>query len=150
MLQAAAGAPPPTNSPRLPVHRRYAKDRIGKLRSAPGAAAQDDGAERRLSMRHFNPSNAAISVGTVLGAWHLLWVALVATGIAKPVLDFVLRLHFLQFEYTLAPFILSTAAMLVGLTFIIGALVGLLFALVWNWLGRRPEAAERGPALSVR
>jgi len=101
-------------------------------------------------MRHLNPSKAAISVGTVVGAWHLMWVTLVAVGVAKAVMDFVLRLHFIQLDYTLAPFALSTAAMLVGLTFAIGALFGLLFALVWNWLSERSEAMEVEPAFSSR
>lgn len=101
-------------------------------------------------MRHLNPSKAAISVGAVLGAWHLMWVTLVAFGIAKAVMDFVLQLHFIQFDFTLAPFAISTAAMLVSLTFVIGALLGLAFALVWNWLSKRSEAADRNPAFSAQ
>jgi len=101
-------------------------------------------------MRHLSPSKAAISVGTVLGAWHLMWVTLVAIGAAKAVMDFVLKLHFIQLDYTLAPFAISTAAMLVGLTFAIGALFGLVFALVWNWLSGRAEAGDIEPAFSSR
>jgi hypothetical protein len=91
-------------------------------------------------MRHISPAKAAFSVGTVLGLWHLLWVFAVAAGIAKPILDLILRLHFLQFDYSLAPFAVGTAAMLVGITFAIGALIGLLFALVWNWLSKAEDA----------
>ena len=90
-------------------------------------------------MRRVNPAKAAVSVGAVFGIWHLIWVTLVATGSAKPILDLVLKLHFLEFEYGLSPFAASTAIMLVGLTFAIGAVLGLLFALVWNWLSRNPE-----------
>lgn len=95
-------------------------------------------------MRHLNPAKAAISVGAVFGLWHFMWVVLVATGAAKPVMDFVLGLHFIQFDYTLAPFAVSTAATLIGLTFAIGALLGLVFALVWNWLSWRPAAETAG------
>lgn len=90
-------------------------------------------------MRHLSPAKAAISVGTVFGLWHLMWVMLVAVGIAKPILDYILRLHFLQFDYALASFAISTAVTLVALTFAIGALFGLVFALVWNWLSAKPE-----------
>lgn len=103
-------------------------------------------------MRQLSPAKAAISVGAVFGVWHLMWVTLVATGVARPVMDFILKLHFIQLDYTLAPFAVSTAVTLVGLTFAIGAMLGLLFALVWNWLSRRPSAdsaAER-PAFSPR
>jgi hypothetical protein len=101
-------------------------------------------------MRKLNPAKTAISVGTVLGVWHLMWVTLVAIGAAKVVMDFVLELHFIQLDYTLAPFAISTAAMLVGLTFAIGALFGLLFALVWNWLSVPSEARDIEPAFSSR
>lgn len=101
-------------------------------------------------MRHLNPSKAAIAVGAVFAVWHLMWVTLVAIGIAKAVMDFVLKLHFIQVEFTLAPFAIPTAAMLIGLTFLIGALLGLVFALVWNWLSARSEADDRNPAFRSR
>jgi hypothetical protein len=90
-------------------------------------------------MRHINPVKAALAVGIVLGLYHLMWVTLVALGLAKPFMDWVLRLHFISFSYDMHPFDVVTAATLIGLTFTIGALVGLVFALVWNWLAR-PEA----------
>lgn len=100
-------------------------------------------------MRTLNPARAAISVGAVFGVWHLMWVALVAIGAAKPVMDLVLKLHFIQLDYTLAPFVVSTAITLVGLTFAIGAVLGLLFAFIWNWLGGSERSAGR-PALNSR
>lgn len=88
-------------------------------------------------MRHIRPAKAALSVGIVMGLYHLVWIALVVSGLAKPFLLFVLRLHFIRFDFEMAPFAPVTAVMLVGLTFSIGALVGLAFALVWNWLTDR-------------
>lgn len=88
-------------------------------------------------MRTINPVKSALSVGIVLAAYHFCWLVLVATGAAKPFLDFVMRLHFLRFEFSMAPFEVVTGLMLLGLTFAIGAVVGLVFAFVWNWLGRR-------------
>ena len=55
-------------------------------------------------MRTISPAKAAMSVGAVIGLYHLVWVILVAVGLAKPFLDFVLRLHFIQFDYEMAPF----------------------------------------------
>jgi len=55
-----------------------------------------------------------------------------------------LRLHFIKIEYALTPFALGTAAMLVAIAFSIGFIIGLLFALVWNWLADRPTV-ERLP-----
>jgi len=91
-------------------------------------------------MRHIGPAKTAIAVGTVTGLWHLVWVTLVGVGWAKPVLDFILELHFLKISYVLAPYSAVTAGSLVIITFAIGALFGLVFALVWNWL-----TLESGP-----
>lgn len=85
-------------------------------------------------MRHINPFRAATSVGVVLALFHFTWAMLVALGWAKPIMDFVLGLHFIQLEYSMAPFAAGTAAGLVALTFSVGYLFGLVFALVWNRL----------------
>jgi hypothetical protein len=94
-------------------------------------------------MRYIQPFKAGTSVGAVIGLFHLMWVCMVALGWAKPVMDFVLRLHFIRLDYELAPFAAGTAAALVALTFAIGFLFGTVFALVWNWLAA--PAAERAP-----
>jgi hypothetical protein len=95
-------------------------------------------------MRHISPFSAGIAVGTVIAFWHLAWVAFVALGWAKPLVDFVLRLHFLSISYKLMPFTIETAAGLVVLTFVIGGLFGVVFAVVWNWL------AEGRPTSDIR
>lgn len=92
-------------------------------------------------MRHISPAKAGVSVGVVMGLWHFMWVTLVAVGWAKPILDFVLRLHFIQMSYALAQFDLATAATLVALTFGIGLVFGVVFALVWNRLAA-PSAGK--------
>ena len=91
-------------------------------------------------MRHIGPTKAAVALGSVIGLWHLIWVTLVAVGWAKPVMDFVLNLHFIKLSYALAPFAAGTAAELVVLTFAVGAGFGFIFAVVWNWL-----ASETAP-----
>lgn len=89
------------------------------------------------------PGKTALAFGLVLGIWHICWAALVGAGLAKPLLDFLLRLHFLEFDYRLAPFSFATAAMLVTLTAALGAAFGLLLALVWNWVaGRKANPSD--------
>jgi hypothetical protein len=87
-------------------------------------------------MRHIHPFRAGVAVGIIVGFWHVLWVTLVGLGWAKPVLDFILRLHFVELQYQLAPYAALTAGMLVAITFSIGLLFGVSFALVWNWLAK--------------
>lgn len=94
-------------------------------------------------MRHIQPFKAGIAVGSVIGLWHLAWASLVAVGWAKPFMDFVLRLHFVELQYSLAPFAVGTAAALVALTFAIGFVFGLVFALIWNWLASAPAGAGK-------
>ena len=85
-------------------------------------------------MRHISPTKTAVAVGTVIGLWHLVWVALVGIGWAKPVMDFILQLHFIRVQYALAPYAATTAGELILLTFAIGATFGFIFAVIWNWL----------------
>jgi hypothetical protein len=92
-------------------------------------------------MRHIHPFKAGVSVGAVVGLWHLVWAGLVAAGWAKPILDFVLRLHMIRFDFEIAPFALGTAAALVALTFAIGFVFGVVFAAIWNRLAGA-EASE--------
>lgn len=90
-------------------------------------------------MRRINPAKTAVAVAAVLGFYHLCWAALVALGYAKPFMDFVLRLHFIEIDYAIAPFNLVTAAGLVLVTSALGALFGSVFALIWNWLAGRSD-----------
>lgn len=101
-------------------------------------------------MRHISPNKTAVAIGSVVGLWHFVWVTLVGIGWAKPVMDFILRLHFIELKYVIAPYSTTTAMTLVLLTFTIGAMFGFIFALVWNWLNieSAPEwpRSTRGPA----
>jgi hypothetical protein len=94
-------------------------------------------------MQRISPAKAALSIGLVLGLYHLSWVTLVVLGAAKPVMDFVLKLHFIKLSYEIAPFVASTAASLVALTFAVGAVFGLVFALIWNRLTNHRDAKPR-------
>lgn len=70
----------------------------------------------------------------MLGLLHLVWAALVAAGWGQAMLEFVLGLHMIHFDFTVGPFALAIAAALVGLTASIGFAFGLVFALIWNRL----------------
>jgi len=93
-------------------------------------------------MKRISPIKAALSVGIVIGLYHWMWVVLVATGTAQTVLNFILRLHFIELDIQMAPYDAMTGMMLVGITFAIGAVFGLLFALVWNWLAGKASVSQ--------
>ena len=95
-------------------------------------------------MRHISIAKAAVSLGSVFAASHAMWVMLVGFGWASSVLNFILELHFLKIGFELAPYSAFTAFSLVTITFCVGALLGTIFAIVWNWLtfASEPEWAH--------
>lgn len=94
-------------------------------------------------MRHISIPRTAMAVGTVFAAWHAMWVVLVGLGWATDVLNFILELHFLKIDFQLAPYSAFTALALIALTFCAGALLGAIFALVWNWLTNEPQYVRK-------
>lgn len=83
-------------------------------------------------MHPINPVRAGLVFSAVLALWHLAWATLVGLGWAQAVLDFILRLHFIDLDLKIAPFNLGTAAALVAVTGLIGFAVGAILAIVWN------------------
>lgn len=90
-------------------------------------------------MRHISIAKTAMAVGTVFAAWHTMWVVLVGVGWAQAFLNFILELHFLKIDFQLAPYSAFTALSLIAITFCLGALMGAIFAVVWNWLTAATE-----------
>jgi hypothetical protein len=87
-------------------------------------------------MNQLSVNKAGLVLGGVLAIWHAVWSLMVAVGLAKPFLDWVLKLHFLNFQYSISPFSLAKAVLLVIVTGIFGYLFGLVVAWLWNLLHR--------------
>lgn len=96
-------------------------------------------------MKQISPVRTALSVGYILGLFHLAWVALVASGYAEQAMAFILRMHFIAFEYEMTPFDPETGATLVAVMFGTGLAVGFIFALFWNWMVGDPKEAGKAP-----
>lgn len=79
-----------------------------------------------------NAWKLGLVLGVFLGGYHLAWALLVAVGWAQPVLDFILRVHFIAPVWKVTPFNLGDAALLVGATGGIGAVAGWLIGLMWD------------------
>lgn len=78
------------------------------------------------------PLRVGFALGTLVGLAHAGWAAMVAIGWAKPLVDFVIWLHFISVPVHVAPFDLSRAALLVVVTFLASFTLGMGFAAVWN------------------
>ena len=84
-------------------------------------------------MKFLEPHKVGLSLGVLLGFLHVCWSVLVALGFAKPLLDFIFRVHFMEFSYSIAPFGFGRAITLIVATSIVGYLAGWMFATIWNW-----------------
>jgi hypothetical protein len=81
-----------------------------------------------------SPWRAGLALGGLVGLAHAVWAAFVALGVAQVLVDFILRLHFLQVSVTMAPFDIGVASILVGFTASFGFVMGAGFAILWNRL----------------
>ncbi len=79
-----------------------------------------------------NPSKVALTLGVLIGGFHLLWAVLVALGLAQPLLGFIFSIHMLANPYQVTGFDVTKAGMLVVITSAVGYGVGYIFANVWN------------------
>ena len=79
-----------------------------------------------------NSHKVGLAVGFFAGLWHLVWNVLIALGWAGPLMDFVFAMHSLNNPYVVQPFNLGRAIGLIGLTFVVGYVVGRVFTKVWK------------------
>jgi len=64
---------------------------------------------------------------------HLMWSGLIAIDMAQPLYDAILRMHMIQASYELLPFDLASMLMLIVMAFLVGYLLGWLFAQALSW-----------------
>jgi hypothetical protein len=81
---------------------------------------------------HISPAKAGLTLGAVLGGWHLTWSVLVALGLAQSVADFIFWMHFIKPVYVIENFDIARAGILVVVTALVGFVLGAVFAWVWN------------------
>ena len=82
-------------------------------------------------------TKAALIFGTFMAVMHTIWSLMVFLGFAQNYMNWIIGLHFLNNPFTVRAFNLSTALTLVGATFLVGYIVGYVFATIWNKLNKR-------------
>lgn len=85
-------------------------------------------------MHQFHAHKVGLVFGGLLALGHAVWALMVLMGFAQPLLNWIMGLHFLNFQYTVAPFAFGNAALLIVMTGIVGYIVGWVFGLLWNWI----------------
>jgi len=68
--------------------------------------------------------------GISLSSLHFCWAALVASGWAQALLDFIFKLHMLNSPFQVQAFNPLLVAGLIGITFLFGCFYGALFYLI--------------------
>ena len=79
-----------------------------------------------------NTHKTGLAVGMFVSLWHLVWEILIGLGLAQPLINFILSMHSLNNPYTIKPFNIGTAIGLIVLTYIVGYIVGSVFATIYN------------------
>jgi len=87
-------------------------------------------------MQKMSPVKTGLTVGLVIGLWHVVWAALVASGWAQAVVDFVFWIHFYKPILKVERFDFGIATLLVAITSLFGFAVGAVAASVWNRVHR--------------
>jgi len=85
-------------------------------------------------MGYVNPNRLGVVLAVILAVWHGLWMVLVAAGVAQPIVDFVLRLHFMKPDMVVQQFEPGAAALLLGASSGLGYVAGVSMAMLWNCL----------------
>lgn len=79
----------------------------------------------------------ALSLGLLMGLFHLVWSILVMLGSAQALLDWIYGLHFLNNPFMVSQFEITKAATLVIVTFAVGYVAGWVFAWIWNMWAKK-------------
>jgi hypothetical protein len=87
-------------------------------------------------MNHLNPKKVALAFGKTVGLIHLVWAVFVGLGWAQGIIDFSMWAHMVSAPVTVQAFDISAALAVIIVASLIGAVVGYVFALLWNRLHR--------------
>ena len=63
-------------------------------------------------MGYVDPNRLGIVAAVMLTAWHAVWMALVAAGVAQRVAEFTLRMHAMKSDVVIEPFDPGMASLL--------------------------------------
>ena len=67
---------------------------------------------------------------------HVFWSILVMLGLAQPLQNWLLSLHAIETTTVIGEMGVVDAVVLVVVAFVVGNIVGWVFASVWNWINK--------------
>lgn len=85
----------------------------------------------------WNPFTVGLYTGLLFSFCHLIWVILVALGLAQGWMNFIFSLHFLNNPFQVGVFNVVTAVVLIIVTFVVGYGFGWVAAWIWNRMQKK-------------
>lgn len=82
------------------------------------------------------PNKVGLVIAALIGGWHLIWVILIALGLAQPLINFIFWAHMIRSVYIIEPFNPVAAITLLVITSISGYAFGFIGGSLWNRLHR--------------
>lgn len=76
----------------------------------------------------------AMVLGIFVALMHAIWMLMIYLGLAQIYLNWIFGLHLITNPYKVLPFNFGTALTLIIVTFIVGYIMGWVFAFIWNRL----------------
>lgn len=77
-------------------------------------------------------SSIALTFGIFVALMHAVWMLLIFLGLAQTYLNWIFGLHLLSNPFMVLPFNFGAAVTLIIFTFVVGYVMGLVFAFIWN------------------
>lgn len=88
-------------------------------------------------MNKINAKQAGLAFAVFFGLLHLLWVIGIFAGLGQKVADLWHSVHFLTDIHVIGSFSLKIAVLGFLGAAASGYLAGVIFALIWNWSGKK-------------
>lgn len=87
-------------------------------------------------MNKINSHKVGLVLGGFFALFHAVWALMVFMDVAKPFMDWIFGLHFMNFQYTISRFDFGNAFLLVIVAGVVGYVFGYVFGYIWNSVHR--------------
>lgn len=84
-----------------------------------------------------NPNQAGLTLGILFAILHILWIIAIGIGFGQRLVDWAHSIHFVECQHTILSVSAGTAIIGIITAFISGYILGWLFAVLWNWFGKK-------------
>ncbi len=78
--------------------------------------------------------STGMALGVFVALMHAVWMLAIYLGVAQMYMNWIFGLHLLTNPYRVLPFNFSAALTLIVVTFVVGYVMGWVFAFIWNRL----------------